>query len=178
MEPTPAAPARWQPTPLRLSSDGSEGPAGPCGPAAPAGPTAPTAPGAPASPFAPAAPAGPAGAAGPPAPGATGTAERAAPRPPRRFQLSRRSLLRHAPAIRTIPLFLFTHALTTPVVLCVPPGCAASATPATRASGSATSSTRVRNRRIQGLLSVDCAYRYRRLAPPLGGHAPSGTLSA
>src|SRR5215216_400992 len=50
----PATPARWQPTPFRLSSDGSEGPAGPCAPVAPFAPAAPggpVTPGEPASPF-------------------------------------------------------------------------------------------------------------------------------
>jgi hypothetical protein len=53
-----------------------------------------------------------------------------------------------AATIRTRPSFFFTHALITALDGRRPLGCAANATPATSASGSATSSKRLRGRRI------------------------------
>src|SRR5215475_8982379 len=143
----PGAPARWQPTPFKASSDGSAGPASPFCPAGPAGPVGPRAP---ASPLAPATPAGPAGPAGP--------AEPFTPREPAgpcRFQASADSPFLHeleAATTRTEPLFFFTHALMSALVWWTAAGAAAKATPATRASGSATSATRRAVRRMRSPL--------------------------
>src|SRR5215216_1445641 len=143
-------PPRWQAMPFRLSSDESAGPGGPCGPASPFGPLAPVAPRAPVSPFGPAGPAGPAGPDGPVAPAApVGPAAPRGPAGPCAFQDSGDSFFRQAaPGLttRTCPEPFFTQALMTAFEGRRPDGWAASATPATRASGSATSKTRLRRR--------------------------------